>query len=376
MKTEFSVNKDILIWAIERAGFSLEKIFHVIPNFKQWIDGTKKPTLKQLETFAQKVYLPFGYLFLDAPYKEDMPIPYFRTGNNQSRKVSLNVYDTILLLQNRQDWLAEYLKENKYKAINFVGKFSDSKNIDEIVSDIRNILNLKENWASQFHSWEQAKDFLVRSIENTGVIVSFNSVVGNNTHRKISVEECRGLVLVNEYAPFMFLNSADAKSAQMFTIAHELAHIWIGQSAGFDFRRLMPADNPKEILCDKVAAEFLVPQNSFQLMWNKNQEFKYLARHFKVSQIVIARRALDLEKINPQQFFEFYDSYTKSEFYKNKKGEQAGGGDFYLTQKRRLCNRFLSFVNQAVKENKLLYRDAYSLTGLKGNTFEKMLKKL
>lgn len=88
----------------------------------------------------------------------------------------------------------------------------------------------------------------------------FNGVVENNSHRKISVYECRGFVLVDEMAPFMFINNADWKSAQMFSIVHELAHIWTGHSAGFDFRRLQPADDPIEKLCDQIAAEFLVPE--------------------------------------------------------------------------------------------------------------------
>ncbi len=60
----------------------------------------------------------------------------------------------------------------------------------------------------------------------------------------------------------MFINNSDGKAAQMFTISHELAHIWTGHSAGFDFRELLPANDPVELLCDKVAAEFLY---AFQL---------------------------------------------------------------------------------------------------------------
>lgn len=96
---------------------------------------------------------------------------------------------------------------------------------------------------------------MVLHIEDKGIITVFNGIVENNTSRPIPVDECRGFVW-DEMAPFMFINNADWKSAQMFTIVHELAHIWTGHSAGFDFRKLQPADDPIEILCDKVAAEF------------------------------------------------------------------------------------------------------------------------
>jgi Zn-dependent peptidase ImmA (M78 family) len=201
----------------------------------------------------------------------------------------------------------------------------------------------------------------------------FNGVVENNTHRPIPVEDCRGFVLVDELAPFMFINNSDGKAAQMFTIVHELAHIWTGQSAGFDFRRLQPANEPIEILCDKIAAEFLVPENSFKAVWTQRPDTKYVARYFKVSEIVVARRALDLGVINKPQFFKFYNEYSNREF--SKKENQSSGGDFYATTRKRLSMTFAGHINNAVKSGQLLYRDAYKLTGLKGDTFQTFFTK-
>ena len=171
----------------------------------------------------------------------------------------------------------------------------------------------------------------------------------------------------------MFINSADGKAAQMFTIAHELAHIWTGESAGFDFRQLQPADDPIELLCDKVAAEFLVPKETFNIEWEISSDIKKLSRYFKVSPIVIARRALDLGKISKKDFFKFYTSYIEQVRF--KKENQSGGGDFYATAKKRISLTFAAHINQAVQTNKLLYRDANKLTGLKGDTYHKFLTK-
>jgi Zn-dependent peptidase ImmA (M78 family) len=150
-------------------------------------------------------------------------------------------------------------------------------------------------------------------------------------------------------------------------------HIWTGHSAGFDFRQLLPANDPIEILCDKVAAEFLVPEASFSRIWSERPDIAYVARHFKVSQIVIARRALDLGRINKTGFFNFYNAYVNHEQYRRE--SQASGGDFYATTKKRLSLTFAARVNQAVKSNQLLYRDAYKLTSLKGDTFKKFFDK-
>jgi Zn-dependent peptidase ImmA (M78 family) len=161
----------------------------------------------------------------------------------------------------------------------------------------------------------------------------------------------------------------------MFTIVHELAHIWTGHSAGFDFRKLQPANDPVEVLFDKVAAEFLVPAQAFNEVWNeKPGQYDYTARCFKVSEIVIARRALDTGKISKPQFFDFYDTYAQREFA--KKENQGSGGDFYATSKKRISVTFASHVKRAVKSGNLLYRDAYRLTGLKGDTFEHFFSEL
>lgn len=373
MKQEIHINTNVLNWAIVRAGYDVQTFTEKYPKFEKIVLGEKIPTLKQLEDFSQKVYVPFGYLFLSEPPIESLPIPFFRS-EHTDEPIGINVYDTILLLQQRQDWLKDYLLDNSFSTLPFVGKYNGGNNINIIVDDIRNTLNLKEDWAASFKTWEDSLTHLINTIEGVGIITVFNGIVENNTHRSIPVSECRGFVLVDEIAPFMFINNGDFKAAQMFTIIHELAHIWTGHSAGFDFRKMQPANNSIEILCDKIAAEFLVPANTFNALWKqKPNDIKYLSKYFKVSEIVIARRALDTNKWNKQAFFSFYNEYKKREFI--KKENSTGGGDFYATAKKRLSITFVAHIKQAVTSGQLLYRDAYKLTSMKGDTFDKFLTK-
>ena len=366
-----NINKELIEWAIIRNGNSLEDFYAQNPMVESWIKGEKFPTVKQLENFTHKVHVPFGYMFLPQPPNETIPLSFFRTGKNSTNKVSLNVFHTVQIIQDRQNWLTEYLKELNFPELEFVGKFNIKDNYIDIVNDIRNMLKLELDWASKHNKWEEALDYLTLKIEEAGIIVTYNGIVGNNTHRVIDVNECRGFVLVNKKAPFLFINSADAKAAQMFTIIHELAHVWLGKSAGFDNANLLPADDPLEILCDKVAAELLVPEIYFLKKWETTQDFKYLSRIFKVSPIVIGRRALDLNLINLKYFMDFYNNYMS--YFKTNKDKQSSGGDFYATTKKRISLRFAAFVNNAVKENKLLYRDAYRLTSMKGETYNKFI---
>jgi len=368
MRTEVNINPTMLTWAIARAGYELQDFLMKFPNVQKWLENIKNPTVKQLEEFANRVHIPFGYLFLPEPPQENIPFPFFRTGSKQTTKVSLNVYDTILILQRRQDWLTDYLLEKEETTLSFVGKFDVNARYLNIVADIRKTLGLHNEWASEFQTFEETLSFITHKIEEIGVIINFNGVVENNTHRPIPVKECRGFVLVNKMAPFMFVNAADAKAAQLFTIIHELAHIWLGESAGFDNQNLQPANDPIEKLCDQVAAEFLVPAESFMRIWNEKPSIDYVRRYFKVSPIVIARRALDLGLMTKAEFFQFYNAYMQG--IQDKKYNQGGGGDFYATARKRISVSFAAYVNQAVNQNKLLYRDAYKITGLRGETFQ------
>ncbi len=369
MKQTINFNTNILSWAIARAGYSLPEFIEKVPQVEAWIENSKQPTLKQLENLSKKLFIPLGYFFLNAPPEEELPIPYFRNNQSSTGTISANVYDTIQLMLQRQNWLRDYLINNEFDRLSFVGAYRNVENVDLIVNHIRETLNLKEGWANHCKTWQEALAYLVERVEDSGIVTVFNGVVENNTHRKIDVQECRGFVLVDEYAPLMFVNNADSKSAQMFTIVHELAHIWTGHSAGFDFRKLQPANDPIEHLCDRVAAEFLVPTNAFLEHWETTHDYPKLARIFKVSEIVIARRALDLGKINLNAFFRFYEDYKNRE-WQRKKNSASSGGNFYATAKKRLSVTFASHINSAVKSGQLLYRDAYRLTGMKGDTFK------
>lgn len=366
--TTVPIKPTILEWAIRRAGFHIDDFIEKFPKVKDWLTTEKEPTVKQLEDFSKRVHLPFGYLLLDEPPEEKAPIPFFRTKfKHPTKDVSLNTYDTILLLQRRQDWLREYLMDSGFDKLQFVGKYSPKDGLAKIVNNIRKALNIGPEWAQQSKGWSDALDYLTEKIEDIGITVVFNGVVDNNTSRPLDVNECRGFVLVDEYAPFLFINNADAKAAQMFTLAHEIAHIWLGQSAGFDNARMLPADDPLEKMCDQIAAELLVPAESFDRAFDESRPYA-LASVYKVSPIVILRRALDLKKISRKKFFELYNAYINLD--KTRKETAASGGDFYATTRKRLSSYFAAHIDRAIKSNKLLYRDAYTLTGLKGDTFK------
>ncbi|HWP91288.1 MAG TPA: ImmA/IrrE family metallo-endopeptidase [Thermodesulfobacteriota bacterium] len=369
--TEVAVRESVLSWALERSS-NPEAVKLRFPKLSEWLQGESRPTLRQLEAFAKATSTPLGYLFLSEPPQEQLPIPYFRTlGDEPLRQASPNLLEMVQTMEQRQAWMREYLMEQGYEPLSFVSSAQVTDDPEGIAHHIRDTLNLSHGWATEHSTWSGALENLRDKIEEASILVVLNSIVGNNTHRKLDPTEFRGFVLVDEYAPLVFVNRADSKAAQMFTLAHELAHIWLGSSAAFDLRELQPAKNETERACNRVAAEFLVSTVELRQIWPSIRQdpnrFQMIARQFKVSELVAARRALDLQLITKDEFLNFYRAYQELE---HRTVSDRDGGNFYATQNLRLGRRFAETVVRAVKEGKLLYRDAYRLTGLYGRTFE------
>lgn len=370
--TRIAVSHQVLRWAVHRSRRQPEDLNERFPDLPRWITGEKRPTLRQLETFARATFTPLGYFFLPEPPEEPLPIPYFRTADaEEPDQPSPELLETIQMMQQRQDWMREFLQDQGFEPLGYVGSAHLNQDSVHVARQMRNTLGLDGNWAALHSTWTDALRGLREAMDDVGVLVVVNGILGNNTHRKLDVTEFRGFVLVDRYAPLVFVNGADSKAAQMFTLAHELAHIFLGSSAIFDLRLMQPADDAVEQFCNQVAAEFLVPEDELRDFWpavhNMPDPFQALARQFKVSEIVVARRALDLGLIQRQAFFEFYQAYMQRD---RDTASTQQGGDFYRNQNLRVGKRFASTVIRAAREGKILYTEAYKLTGLYGRTFE------
>ena len=290
---------------------------------------------------------------------------------------SPNLLDTLYTMQRRQGWLRESLVENDVEPLAFVASARLSDEPGAVGREMRQALRLDDGWAGRARTWRDAVSELRRAIEQLGVMAVINGVVGNNTHRRLSVEEFRGFALTDPYAPLIFVNGADAKSAQMFTLAHELAHIWLGKEGISGFEDLRPGGSDVEDWCNKAAAEFLAPERELRKRWREVRReaspFEALARTFKVSPVVAARRALDLNLVDLGAFIEFYESYVNRE---HKRRTKSSGGEFYNNQNTRVGKLFTIKVLRAAMEGRIGFKDAYDLTGLRAGAFQDYAKRL
>jgi Zn-dependent peptidase ImmA (M78 family) len=370
--TTVAVKIDVLKWAVDRSSKSEGELLRRCPNLSDWLEGGSQPTLRQLEELSRATTTPLGLLFLDSPPTDRLPIPSFRTvDDDRVYQPSVELIETIQMMERRQAWMKEYLSDEREPPLDFVGSASLSESPVMVAQRMRKTLGFSPTWAAAHNTWTDAQRALREGMENTGILVVINSIVGNNTHRRLDTDEFRGFVLADKYAPLVFVNGDDSKAAQMFTLAHELAHLFFGSSGVFDLKQMMPSRDKLEQTANRVAAEFLVPEAVLRKAWETAQfdvdPFKQLSRLFRVSEIVTARRCLDLELIGKDAFVKFYKLYVART---RKKKERAGGADYYLSQSQRLGTRFANAVVRAVREGKLFYSEAYSLTGMYGKTFD------
>ena len=369
--TRAPVNPELLRWARERAGTAQADLTGKFEKSPEWESGELQPTLKQLEAFARAVHVPFGYLFLRESPDESLPIADFRTVADTARgRASPDLIDTLYAMQRRQAWLREHLVESEVEPLAFAASARLADDPAAVGREMRRALGLDEGWAAGVRSWQDAVSELRRMIEGLGVMAVINGVVGNNTHRRLSVAEFRGFALTDQYAPLIFVNGADAKSAQMFTLAHELAHIWLGEEGLSGFENLLPGGTDVEDWCNRAAAELLVPTRELRERWIQvrweQRPFEALGRSFKVSPVVVARRAMDLQLVGRRAFFEFHEHYINRE---HRGDTTPSGGDFYNNQNARVGKLFATHVVRAAMGGEIGFGEAYELTDLRGGTF-------
>ena len=378
---------DVLKWARERARVSRDELARKmqvnVDRVVEW-EETGNISVAQADRLAERTHTPLGFLYLSKPPEDKLSIPDFRTRHTQAAPLhpSLDLMETVYAMQRRQDWMRDDLIEFGADPLGFVGAYGLAHSPVKVASAMRDVLGITDNWAESVDSWVAALRVLRDKLDAAGVLIVFNGVVGNSTSRTLDPDEFQGFALADEYAPLIFVNNADFIAAKMFTLVHELANVFVGESGVSQFERMQPSQNDTERFCDQAAAEFLVPESSFRDLWNlvdrntvvpTGVSFESIARQFKVSAIVAARRALDLDLIDVDTFYAFYENH------KQQGGtiqQTTDGGNFWNTQRWRIGPRFAAAVARATKEERLTYREACSLTGLSGESFVNLAVKL
>lgn len=373
--TRISVQPALFVWARERARMDAVALATRFPHLPEWESGAVNPTMRQLEQYAQATHAPIGFFFLPAPPQESLPIPDFRVMGSGVPRISADLLDVIYACQARQAWYREEALVNGESALPFLGSLTTAMPPRDAAARIGQTLGFSVQARRECPTWTEALRLFITQAEQAGILVMVSGVVVNNNTRTLDPEEFRGFALADDLAPLVFVNGADSKAAQMFTLAHELAHLWLGQSALSDAGVTGAQQQAVEIWCNKVAAELLVPEHDFQQALRRDEalasSLQRLARQFKVSTLVVMRRMLDVGWLDRDAFWSAYREEVAR--IAGLAAKSAGGGDFYRTTVARVSKRFAKALVASTLEGRTLYRDAFRMLGIaKPGTFNEL----
>ena len=362
------VQPAMLRWACERARIDPAILAERFKQLPAWESGEKKPTLKQLEAFAKATHTAIGYYFFGEPPEEPVPIADFRTiaGTPVSRP-SGDLLDTVYLCQNRQYWYEEFMRQEGEPPLSFVGSVALSDPVEEVAAAMRGTLGFDLDERQRLGTWTEALRRFIAQADDAGVLVMVSGVVGSNNTRKLDPTEFRGFALADPLAPVVFVNGADTKAAQMFTLAHELAHIWLGETALSDSEARQAPGHRVERWCNNVAAELLVPLAALRQEYRPGAELRSeldrLAKRFKVSTLVVLRRTRDAGFLTSVEYPKAYGGELAR---LRNTAVSGGGGNFYLTLGARVSKRFAKAIVVQTLWGSSSYTDAFHLLGVRG----------
>ncbi len=383
--TQALITHKVLRWARERRNITeadVAKRLGTSPDrVRSWETETsdKHPTLRQAQNIAGVLNIPLGYLFLSTPPSLTADLPDLRTVSGEPiQNPSPEFIDQLYDVLRKLEWFSEYRESQEVEPVAFIGRFSLDTPLGIIAEDIRSVIGIDDEMRRRAGSWEAFLTAFVRRAEAAGVLVFRSGVVSGNTHRPLSVEEFRGFAITDEFAPAIFINSKDYKVAQTFTIAHELAHLWIGQSGVSNLNyALLPEQQVNHIdrFCDKIAAEVLVPESDFLNRWDISTEthgnVQALSRHYRVSRFVILRRAFEAELVAQSEFDALYNNYRDD--YHEPSGD---GGDFYNLFFARNSMTLTFSLLTATAEGHISRLDTARLLNIRVQTIERAQREL
>lgn len=357
MVSRLSVDKNTLSYYVEKSNVPLEMLQSKVADIEEILNGDKMPTFNQLSKIAQTLNVPTGLLLLKSTIDTNENLLNFRTVNSDNLNgMSNELKDTIMEMQVKQ----EFLRDEVDYTLDFIGKFSIEDDYLKVVEDIRGYLNIPLDY--QKETGQNALEYFRNKINQIGVFVFFNGKIKDNTHRTLNVKEFRGFVLSDTKAPIIFVNQKDSKAGQLFTLIHELVHLFINQQEIFN---LIETEwytfDPTEAFVNKVTAELLVPKD--EIVKLNSFDIDFLAKKFPVSKFVIVRRLLEIG-VTSEAEYKAKVIQLEKEFEEISSIKKTSSGNYNNNLKFRMDKTFFRYVENAVKQNRISYTDAFNIIGV------------
>lgn len=377
----------LLLWAREAAGLTLEEAAaraklkdtrksSAAAKLQAWENGDAFPTQKQAITLAMVYRRPFLTFFLDRPPAKAPPVKDFRqftaaTGAEHSLELGKLLRD----IRARHDEVRELLLEDENLApVPFVGKAKGNTDAAELVQMIRIDLELRLD--EQLKAKEDLFELIRSAAEAKGIFVQLVGNLGSH-HSNIPATEFRGFVIADSVAPFVVINPNDAKFALVFTLVHELAHLWLGEEGISNASPFDDDENQPQIeaLCNSIAAELLLPEDVFLQAWSAvpqsdvQQAISTLHREFGVSHTAVAYRLWKLDAISSGVWWQLHEEYRNrweaARAKEKSEREESKGPSYFVVKQHKLGKPIIRLVGSAIDAGELSPVRAARILGIK-----------
>lgn len=380
------ITSKVFKWARETAKITEEiaasKVAVSVEKLNEWETGESFPTIRQAQNLAKVYKRPFALFFLPDIPDDFQPLQDFRKPG--SKELSTSSIFIIREIQQKQVWISEVNEDNNENIVPFVGRFTIKNSTIKVAQDILTTLNINPlNYKTNNPILEW-----IDKAESNGVFISRTSFI--HSRLKLDSNEMQGFAIADNYAPFVFINSDDWNAPQLFTLVHELAHIWIAETGISN--DLEPSINkggnynPIELFCNEVAANALMPKEFMERLDKKTfdnaKEVFENAKTIGVSAFALIVRALDLNIISLNSYKKLkveadyeYNEFLKREAEKKskqKEKEKSGGPNYFLLQLNRNSRLFTQTVLDAFHGGYIQPTKASSLLNVKVNKFPKL----
>ena len=389
------VTPSVIKWAREKASYSIDiaakKIKVDANELKKWENGEKQPSLAKARKMSEVYRRPLASFYLPEPPKDFSLLRDFRTVAGKSLTYSTPLVFLMRQMQERQAWLSQYLKEQGYEQLSFIGSGSVQSS-EQIMS--KNIIKIIWDSTEQYsqvlldtRNSESLLDKWILQCESKGIFISRASNL--NSHNIIPIEEARGFVISDKYAPFIFINSKDSKNAQLFTLLHELAHLWLDVSGIPDHfsNSYQTGKSDIEFFCNQTAAEILMPKEKINIFsevkkFTQEELKKFIKENygnFKVSRLAFLVRLKNFKMVSSKVFQSLWKEYIKEhkeyEYKKQMKMKASPGGPPPNVLKIYANGEsFTRVVFYSYKEGVLSGREASNLLDMKLDRMDKVMK--
>lgn len=389
MRDKAFITPNVLKWARESARMTEEtaasKISVTVERLKEWEAGISQPTIRQAQILAKAYRRPFALFFLPEIPRDFQPLQDFRKSG--SRALTTSSIFIIREIQQKQAWIRDVYSDNQEEKLHFVGRFSINDNPQKIAQNILDILKINP---ASYKSDNPIREW-IDAAETNGIFISRTSFI--HSRLTLDSEELQGFAIADRYAPFIFVNTDDWAAPQLFTLVHELAHIWIAETG---ISNAIEPDlkhknkfHPVELFCNEVAANALMPKEfflSFDLstFQNSNYVFK-TAKQLGVSSFALLVRALNLNIISPHDYHKLkkqadidYAAFKQREDDKKKKNkeEKKTAPIYYPTTINRNGRLFIQNVLDALNGGFIEPTLASNLLNVQVNKFHKLESQL